>query len=63
MTPNDPVTSRLDRIEQKLDKHLEIVTTNQADITWVKGYIRVSVSAILAITAGVITTIFRVFFK
>ncbi len=54
---------RLERIEEKLDNYLQVASTNKADISWVKGYIKVSLSALIAVTAGVITTIFRVFFK
>lgn len=54
---------RLDRIEEKLDSHLTSMSTNKADIQWVKGYIRLSLSTMVAIIAGVITTMIRVFVK
>jgi len=54
---------RLDKIEDKLDKHLEQVTTNTADIKWVQGYIRLSLTALIALGTGVVTTIFKVFFR
>ena len=52
---------RLDKIEKKLDKHLEVSTVNAADISWVKGYIKISISAILAVIAGLVTAIFQIF--
>ena len=55
--------SRLEKIEDKLDKHLEIVATNRADLHWVKGYIKIGLSAIMAIILGLITTVFKVFYK
>lgn len=57
------IERRLDKIEDKIDSHLEKVTKNTADIKWVQGYIKVSLSALIAVGAGVVTTIFRVFFK
>ena len=53
--------TRLDKIETKLDRYLEMNAHQEADIKWVKGYIKVSLSAIVAISAGLITTIFRTF--
>ena len=52
---------RLDKIETKLDRYLEISAAQEADIKWVKGYIKVSLSALVAVATGLITTIFRVF--
>ena len=54
---------RLDKIENKLDRFLEMNAAQEADLKWVKGYIKVSVSAMIAIATGLITTIFKVFFK
>lgn len=53
---------RLDKIEHKLDVHLELVSQHRTEISWIKGYIKLSLSALLAISTGVISTIFKVFF-
>lgn len=50
---------RLERIEKKLDIHLEKVSKHEADLTWVKGYIKTSVALFISITVGLITTFFR----
>jgi hypothetical protein len=55
------VDERLDRIETKLDKYLEALSRQEADLTWVKGYIRTSVSALIALALGVITSLISVF--
>ncbi len=57
----DDLNSRLDRIEQKLDDSLQQMSTNSADISWVKGYIKTSVAFITALTAGVLTSLFNLF--
>ena len=52
---------RLDTIESKLDRYLETSATQTNDIKWVKGYIKVSLSVIIAIATGLVSTIFKVF--
>lgn len=54
---------RLDRLEEKLDVYLREVAENKADLKWVKGHIKLGLSAILAIATGLLTTAFRVFIK
>lgn len=48
---------RLDKIEEKLDRYLELNHKHEADITWVKGYIKLSISLIITILGGLVTTI------
>lgn len=50
---------RLDKIETKLDKHLTTSAKNEADLNWVRGYIKTSVGFIISLTIGVITTFLR----
>ena len=59
--PTQRIEDRLDRIEKKLDDSLTQMSTNSADIGWVKGYIKTSVAFITALTAGVITSLFNIF--
>ena len=59
----DKLEARLDKIEDKLDKHLEIASTNKADIAWTKGYIRVSLALFTTLIGGVATSLFRLFIK
>ena len=55
------IEQRLDRLETKLDSYVEVNTVSKADLAWVKGYIRVSVGAFLALISSMVITIFRVF--
>lgn len=54
---------RIDRLEAKLDKFLELENSNRADLNWVKGYIKLSLSAIIGLITGLATVVFRVFFN
>lgn len=44
---------KLDRIESKLDNHLERISKAEESIDWVKGFIKLTFSAILAIGSGI----------
>lgn len=54
---------RLDKIEQKLDKHLETTTTHESDLKWVKGYIKFSLTSLIALVGAVSTALFKLFIK
>jgi len=51
---------RLKSIEEKLDKHLEQVSKNTTDLTWVRGYIKTSIASIISLTIGLITTYMKI---
>ena len=53
--------ARLDKIEAKLDNYLPAQAQHEADIKWVKGYIKVSVSALITLGIGLITTLLKMF--
>lgn len=55
--------ARLDKIEEKLDKHILLATENEVDLRWVKGSIKLALSAIITLTIGLATTIFNTFFS
>ncbi len=57
------VDARLDRIEAKLDAYLATLAKNENDLTWVRGYIKISVSAIISLAIGVVTALISVFTK
>ena len=54
---------RLDKIEDKLDKHLVINASQEADLKWIKGYIRFSIVALISLGGTVATTLFKLFSK
>lgn len=59
----DDIEDRLVRIENKLDKFLEMTAHQEADIKWVKGYIKLSISAIVAIIGAGASVVFSFLFK
>lgn len=55
------IDKRLDKIEDKLDKHLEIVTTNKADIAWLRGSVRLISTFIISLAGGLILAFVKLF--
>lgn len=53
------IDQRLSRIEDKLDKHLNLTSANQADISWIKGYVKLSITALISLTAGLLKLVFK----
>lgn len=53
------IGGRLERIEDKLDKALDRTTRAEADIQWVKGHLRFSLSIAIAVIGGLATAIFK----
>ncbi len=49
---------RLDKIEKKLDQHLAITSAHTADMSWIKGYIKLSLLALISLTGAIVTIIF-----
>lgn len=45
----DDLGTRLDRIESKLDDHLQRVTKAESDIGWIRGYVRIGTTIFLAV--------------
>lgn len=41
--------SRLERIEQKLDDHLQRVSIVERDVEWIRGHLKISLTAALAV--------------
>ena len=55
------IDKRLDKIEEKLDKHLEIVSTNKADIAWLRGSIKTVLTFIISLAGGLILAFVKLF--
>ena len=58
---NNELNDRLRRIEDKLDAHLASAAKNEADLNWVRGYIKLSISFMLSLFIGTVTTAIKVF--
>ncbi len=53
------VIDRLDRIEDKLDNYAERSTKNEADIAWLKGSTKVSMTVLITIIGAALTAYFN----
>jgi len=53
------IDTRFDKLEKKLDAALVKSTENETDLKWVKGYIKTSLTFMISLTIGLITTFFR----
>jgi len=54
---------QLDRIEEKLDKYQERISKAEADISWVKGFIKTSVSVIITVIGGLAALVYNILQK
>ncbi len=59
MSDNREVIDRLDRIEDKLDNYAERSTKNEADIAWLKGSTKVSMTVLITIIGAALTAYFN----
>lgn len=57
----DKFDERCDRLEAKLDRYSEVSSKNTADLRWVKGYIKLSLTAILGIITSAIAGVLKYF--
>ena len=55
------IETRIDRLENKIDKHLEQTSAHAADIQWIRGYIRISIMAFVSLTGGLVTTLIKMY--
>lgn len=55
--------SRLDKIEDKIDNHLERIAKAETSIEWIRGHIKVGASMVLAALSGMATIIYHFLVK
>lgn len=55
------IHNRFDRIESKIDEYAKHTIEHKQDITWIKGYIKVGLSAVTAIAAAIIGAFVHMF--
>lgn len=63
MLRDEELVKRLDRIESKLDIYLEKLVKHDTDIEWLRHYLKISLSAVIAVAVGLITTVLNTFIK
>ncbi len=56
----DRLFAQLDRIEEKQDKYQERISKAEADISWVKGFIKTSVSIIIPVVGGLAALVYNI---
>jgi hypothetical protein len=59
----DKIDARLDRIETKLDDHLERVSRAEESIRWLQGHVKFTVSVAITLVGGLLTYIFTILRK
>lgn len=55
--------ARLDKIEAKLDRHIQVTTENEVDLRWVKGSIKLALSMIVGLVGAMVTALIELFVK
>ena len=55
------IETRLDKIEEKLDRYLEVSSANKTDINWLRGSIKLITTFILSLAGGVILALVKLF--
>lgn len=54
---------KLDRIEDKLDQHLDRIAKTEADISWMRGHIKIIVTLATSLISGVIAIGYKLLVK
>ena len=54
----DHIDSRLDRLENKIDNHLERISKAEASLEWVQGHVKVVTSILVAALGGLVSAVY-----
>jgi len=55
----EKLEQRFDKLDEKLDEHVERVAKLETDVSWLSGSLKTSLGFILSLTVGLITTFLR----
>lgn len=58
----EAVDTRLERIEGKLDSHLDRVSRLESDVSWLRGYSRIATTVFLAVIGALGTVLLNLVF-
>ncbi len=58
----DHLDSRLDRVEGKLDSHLERIAKAETDLSWVRGHVKIVTTVAVTVFTGMVGLIYRLLF-
>ena len=53
------IQDRFDRVEDKLDSHLDRIAKNEAGLEWIKGHLKISLTFLFAGLGGAISFIIK----
>ena len=53
----DRVEEKVDQTNQKLDKFSEVAIKNKADIEWVRGYIKTTLTILITLITAAVTVV------
>lgn len=55
--------NRIDRLETKLDDHLDRISKAEESIHWLKGHVKISISVLLAFITGLVGAFYKFILK
>jgi hypothetical protein len=55
----DHLDGRLDKLEGKLDNHLERISRAETSIEWIRGHLKISISILVAALTGMAGVLFN----
>ena len=58
----DRIHKKLDGLDNKLDEHLDRISTAETNIDWIKGHIKIVTTFAVTVFVTVVTALFK-FFK
>jgi hypothetical protein len=61
-TPLERVEARLDRIESKLDVHLDRVSRAETNIAWLRGHVQIATAIFLSTVGFLMTSLWQYIF-
>jgi hypothetical protein len=54
---------RLDKLENKLDDHLQRISKAETSIEWIRGHLKVSLSIAIALVTGLVGALFTYYIE
>ena len=54
---------RLDKLEYKLDDHLQRISKAETSIEWIRGHLKVSLSIAIALVTGLVGALFTYYIE
>jgi hypothetical protein len=55
----DKIHNSLDKMDEKLDNHLERISKSETDITWIRGHINIVTALAVTLLSGLAVAYFQ----